>query len=156
MHYLIDGYNFLFNTPDTHTNLQTQREQVLDTLLSIFDQLKMDITVVFDGKGSDLNIHQLRFLNIVYTPSALTADEYILEKLMVANNPTLFTVVTSDVQLGKICKQYRAKVMSVRSFLKWIEKKKKKQSHRPVFDFKDSKANIDRLLKIFEDKLNDD
>lgn len=155
MHYLIDGYNFLFSKSDTHTSLKGQREQVLDTLLSIFGHLKMDVTVIFDGKEQDLNIHQLHFLNIVYTPAGLTADDYILEKLMISKNPTLFTVVTSDGNLGKMCKEYRAKVMPIRSFLKWVEKKKKTKNKDILFDFKDSKSNIDRLLKIFEDKLNE-
>ncbi|PIS00992.1 MAG: hypothetical protein COT84_04780 [Chlamydiae bacterium CG10_big_fil_rev_8_21_14_0_10_35_9] len=155
MHYLIDGYNLLFHIFRNDKSLEEQRKAVLELLQKIFKKLSGEVTIIFDGNTPDLGIHQLYFLNIVYTHSGLSADEYILEKLQYSSKKMQYTVISSDRELVENCKMLGAKTMSIKEFLKWIREKTLKEKKKALPEFKDSQYNIDRLLKIFEKKLKD-
>lgn len=141
MHYYVDGYNLLFRFRQLEGSLQEKREFVIEQLYEKISLLNIDVTLVFDayyrlGLGSRSHLH---FLEICFTESGETADEWILNELLSVRNPREEIVVTSDKQLAWRARRLHAKTETVESFLKWIEKgatkrkkeKKKEKEIRP-------------------------
>jgi predicted RNA-binding protein with PIN domain len=161
MHYLIDGYNLLFRLIDSKKNLQTQRQTVILSLQKEFAALHFKGTIVFDGshrRGEQSGLSYKSPLTIAYSPEGETADEYILEKLSTARQPSEITVVTDDRSLASQARGYKAHTLTLRSFLAHLEKshakrRKKREEIRDQRPFRESPNEIDRLLKIFEDRL---
>lgn len=150
MHYLIDGYNLLFQAFETQANLKTNREALLFELQNISNFWDVEITVVFDGREKEISFQSFSHIQLVYTSKNLSADEYIVEILTYNLSPTLYTVVTSDKPLLKKCKKLGCSTMSIKKFLKFLEKKQTTSSTKNGQVFCDSPKNIDRLLTIFE------
>ena len=96
MHYWIDGYNFFFRLAKDYHTMKEREKKLLEKLYQAMVQLRSPLTVVFDGREKDppqALRRNLLAMNIVYTPSHQTADEYILEMLDHAKNPAQETVV---------------------------------------------------------------
>lgn len=157
MYYYIDGYNLLFRFIDSKHPLKKQRESVIQFLRKEFAHLKIDGLLVFDGKHR-LDEESGRAypspLEIAYAPKGQTADHYILEKLEFDKRP--ITVVTDDQTLSRAVRALGAKTLSNASFLEWLGKKKKKKKEKKVIEPVESSYQIDRLLKIFENKLKEE
>jgi len=159
MRYLVDAYNFLFRlSTDWHFDLRRQRETLIRAFNEKVEELKLDITLVFDGADmprGDYTRGHWKNVEVVYTHEGLSADDYILHRLDEARKPKLYTVVSSDNVLNRMAKQRGASTMGVKDFLVLL--KKKKRSHlRTNRSVSDTKVNIERLLKIFEKKLKDE
>ena len=132
--------------------MKEQERSLLEKLYQTMTQLNSPMTVVFDGREKDppeALRRNLRSMNIVYTPTRQTADDYILEMLEHVKNPDFEIVISSDRELLRKAKQKGARTQTIEEFLKSISKKKsvptdeKKQT-------KESSAEFERLLKIFE------
>lgn len=152
MHYWVDGYNFFFRLTKSYKSMKEQERALLQKLYLTMTQLNSPMTVVFDGREIDppeALRKNLKAMNIVYTPTRQTADDYILEMLEHTKNPAQETVISSDRDLLRKAKQKGAHIQTVEEFLKKISKKpvsaddEKKQ-------LKESSAEFERLLKIFE------
>lgn len=156
MYYLIDGYNLIFSLTSHKKNLRTLREETVNYLQTEFKRKKIKGTLVFDGAHRTDEESGLSYsspLIVAYAPKGQTADEYIIEKLEISKNPKIITVVTNDRGLIRQVKGYHAKVLANEEFVHWL-KKKKRVSHNS--EPKDSPKNIERLLKIFEKKLEEE
>ena len=161
MHYLLDGYNLLFFylTPDE--NLKNKREELIHLLDEKLKLLKVKATLVFDGFSNMEEKTQHRYfdsLDVVFTFRNQTADEYILEQLSISKNINEETVVTADKNLAQSARNLGAFTKSPRSFIKWIANKQTKKEFSSIDEqnaFEDSKENIERLLKLFEKKLQE-
>ena len=161
MYYLIDGYNLLFCLIDSKKTLQSQRQTIIRSLQNEFAQLGLEGTIVFDGsqvRGEQSGLSYKSPLVIAYSFSGETADQYIIEKIETSSKPTELTVVTNDKTLSSTARGVGAQTMNLKAFLSFLEKKhgKKKglqEERRPVTE---SKREIDRLLKIFEERLDQD
>jgi len=153
MYYLIDGYNLIFSLIDSKDNLRTLREQVIQALKKKFAAKKISGMLVFDGahrKDEESGLSYPSPLIVAYAPKGQSADEYIVVQIQLSKNPKEITVVTNDKGLGLHAKSAGAKVQENDIFIHWLQKKKKKsQSLEP----KETQQNIDRLLKIFEERL---
>lgn len=156
MHYYIDGYNFLFRVSKKKLPLEKKRDLILITLNEELEKLRLNTTIVFDssdGLRDHASRGHLDALEIVYTTKNESADEYIFKAIENAAHPQNETVVTSDRELAGKCKQLRAKILSIEQFLSFIKKKKdQKRRSSPIKAFRDSDKEIERLLKIFENK----
>lgn len=135
--------------------MKEQERSLLQKLYLTMTQLNSPMTVVFDGREVDppeALRKNLKAMNIVYTPTRQTADDYILEMLEHAKNPAQETVISSDRDLLRKAKQIGARTQTIEEFLKKISRKsisaddEKKQ-------LKESSAEFERLLKIFETNL---
>lgn len=155
MHYIIDGYNFLFRFRDKYPSLEKNRKQLIDLLSEELFFLKGSCSIVFDSSEATKDYAQTTShgqLEVIYAPKNLSADEYIVE--LVENSPAPKTkiIVTSDSGLGAQCKHLGAVVTSIEEFVLLIMKKtRKKDDTKPIL--KESQPEIERLLKIFEGKL---
>lgn len=144
MHYFIDGYNLLFRLSAETKTLEEARNRIIDSLL----ETKFALTLVFDGKKSDLPHRAHRgSLEIVYTSNEQSADGYILEEISCVKNPKVYTVVTSDKKLASLCCQIGAYAQTIESFLALL--KKSKTTTKQEKPSKDSEREFRRLLKIF-------
>ncbi|HSX10337.1 MAG TPA: NYN domain-containing protein [Chlamydiales bacterium] len=156
MYYLIDGYNLIFSLIQSKDTLQTLRRKVVRTLQVKFAKKGISGTLVFDGahlRDEESGLSYSSPLIIAYAPKGQTADDYIVEHIETSKNPKLITVVTNDRGLIMHAKSHGAKVQSNDAFIRWLEKRKKRSKE---VEPKDTQQNIDRLLKIFEERLKED
>lgn len=144
MHYFIDGYNLLFHLSAETKTFEEARKQIIDSLVDT----KFSLTLVFDGKGTDLPHRTHKgSLEIIYTSTGQSADAYILEAISLVKNPKVYTVVTSDKKLASICCQTGAYAQTIDSFLLLLQKSKTVITREKPF--KESDKECRRLLKIF-------
>jgi predicted RNA-binding protein with PIN domain len=159
MHYWIDGYNLLFRITKNYREMKQNERKLLSTLNQSIILLKYNATVVFDGREKDPPEALRRnfdALALIYTPHNQTADDYILEALADSANPAKETVVSSDYELLGKAKQRGANVLTIEAFLARLVKKKQKKKAATEKIFQESSTELKRLLKIFEDKLNEE
>ena len=160
-HYFIDGYNLLFRVHGKPRSLQQKRNELIHLINQEATLFNLNITLVFDGAhmdATDLVRGHFNAIEIVYTRQKQTADEYILDELHHKTNPAIEVVITSDNQLASACKSMGAKTESIESFLSFLSNKHKKAQKKRIEQslqkaFEDSKSNIERLLKIFESRM---
>lgn len=158
MHYLIDGYNLLFQLDTKLENVEESRLEMLSSLVTLLPSLQMRATIVFDNRyyhALDVpTIEDRGGLEVIFTPKNLTADEYILELLETAKPLSQQVVVTSDRQLVMYVKDAGAKTQSVDAFFALLQKKRtarKKKFHDQKKTFQ-SQRDFDRLLRIFTER----
>lgn len=164
MRYLIDGYNLLFRIAKPGRALEKKRAALIEELNQVIDDFKLKATVVFDGSHPSFSHamrHHFAALEIIYTYQNLSADQYIIEEVDSARRPEEIIVITSDRGLAQTCKNLGAKTQTIEAFVlslkkKTTKQKKRQKESRPEAAFKDSHAEINRLLAIFEKKLNED
>lgn len=159
MYYLIDGYNFLFSLFDSKRSLASQRQKTILFIKKQFSLLNLSGSLIFDGarrREEESGLSYPSPLEVVYTPKGQTADEYILEKIDTGKKKRQFTVVTNDRGLIGNCRPLGAKIISNMDFLKWLQEKAKKKKTVEKISIVETKYNIDRLLKVFEEKLKNE
>lgn len=153
MYYLIDGYNLIFSLISSKESLKVLRQKIIRSLQKQFAIRNISGMLVFDGahrRDEESGLSYSSPLIIAYAPKGQSADEYIVEQIHCADNPKQITVVTNDRGLGLHAKSAGAKVQGNELFIQWLQKRKKKgKTSEP----KESQQNIDRLLKIFEERL---
>lgn len=160
MHYLIDGYNLLFALFEKIDPLREKREIVISSLQTALSYTSLDLTIVFDSRFVISDNFPKRFskssLEIIYTPSGLCADEYIIELLSCIRHTATETVVTSDKFLSKRVKSLGAKVQTISDFLAYLAKKEAISTKKEEKSHKETSHEVERLLKIFEEKLKEE
>lgn len=160
--YLIDGYNFLFRIAKSKSEFKTKRLHFIESLNDCILALNLNASVVFDSADPFARLPtrgHFDALEIIYTTKTLSADAYILEKVQASKHPERITVVTSDRDLAASCKALKAKTLSVEGFLSFLYKKKQSPKKKSASKtgksrlMRDSDAEIARLLRIFEKRL---
>ncbi|MGE5196851.1 MAG: NYN domain-containing protein [Anaerolineae bacterium] len=160
--YLIDGYNLFFRIAQAKPTLQKKRRDLIESLSKVIEAFRLDAVIIFDGRQEredpGRRMH-LGALEIIYTACDQTADEYIIEELTYSKKVENQLVITSDLTLKAKAKALGAKTESIETFLSRLSKKKKKKielsssSHKR---FEESPLQIERLLKIFEERLKNE
>lgn len=153
MYYLIDGYNLIFSLIESKDKLKVLRQKVIQALQKQFARRKISGTLVFDGahrRDEESGLSYPSPLIVAYAPRGQSADEYIVEFLDIAKNPKQIVVVTNDKGLSRHAKSAGAKVQENGEFIEWLNQRKKRKT---AIEIKETQQNIDRLLKIFEDRL---
>ena len=159
MHYWIDGYNLLFRLTKDYKTMRQNERKILLALNASITQLNYSVTVVLDGREKDppeALRRNLDSLALIYTPHNQTADDYILEAISHSSHPEKETVISSDLELLRKAQQRGARGFTIEKFLSQLIHKKKKKSDKANPEFHETSANIDRYLKIFEDRLRED
>jgi predicted RNA-binding protein with PIN domain len=155
VYYFIDGYNLLFTTTDSVKNLQIQRQTLVAWVQREFAKLRLSGSVVFDGahrRGEESGLSYPSPLEVAYTPKGQSADEYIIEQLSIQKNCKISVVITNDMGLRRHAQAMGARTQSNESFLQWLAKKGKKKGTKGKV-IKETAQQIDRLMKIFEERL---
>ncbi len=156
MYYLIDGYNFLFRIDGSKKSpLEERRESLIHVLNEKLTPFKGRVAIVFDSAEQMREFPQcaiLSHLEVIYAPKGQTADTYIIELVEQRKSPRTITVVTSDSGLAHQCRHIGTEILSIDDFIAFVIKKNTKRS--PVEpSYCESKKEIERLRKIFEDRL---
>jgi predicted RNA-binding protein with PIN domain len=126
MHLIIDGYNLLhahrFLPPLNATQLQWERDRLMD-LLSTYQKLKLcEITVVFDGwQGgwSTEKRERKKGIDLIFSKLGEKADEVI--KRLVREKGSGAIVVTSDRDVSKFAERMDVAVIPSERFIEKIE-----------------------------------
>lgn len=97
----------------------------------------------------------LTALEIIHSPINLEGDLYILEYLSTLKNPTHIQLVTSDNALAFAAKSLKVTSLSSQEFFSLLSaqsttKNTLRKELKPLFD---SKKEMSRLQKLFEDRL---
>ena len=160
MRYLIDGYNLFFKIQQNVLPLQKKRENFLEDLDREIDALNMHATLVFDSNQDQAEVFpsskKLQALEVVFSPKHLSADSYILELLTWDSHLT--TLITSDRELALKATHLGARTQPIEDFIALLLRRRSKKEPK-VEDkskLRESNANLQRLLKIFEKRLSED
>jgi predicted RNA-binding protein with PIN domain len=149
----------LFNIYPKCQDVDSCRESLIEDLEILFFNLKIHATVVFDNRyylaGSTPSRYKKYHLEVIYTPSRLTADEFILEMIL-SSTASKHTVISSDRDLIKKAKELGTKTKNLDEFFKEIARKKRKLNKpKEKKVHKSSKHELDSLHDIFEKRLNE-
>lgn len=127
MHYYIDGYNLLFRILRPGADLRKQREEITLQIEKKVNLLQLDVTLVFDSHYQEDGNTRSHFnsIEIVFTATGETADEFILQELKESQSPFEHTIITSDKKLARLCQLRLGKTESVEEFLAWLSKRYK-------------------------------
>lgn len=156
MIYLVDGYNLIFSLVQSKDSLQVMRQKVTHYLQKKFAAKKISGTLVFDGahrRDEESGLSYSSPLVIAYAPKGQSADEYIVEQIHISERPKQITVVTNDRGLTRHAKAAGAKVMENDTFVHFLKKKKPTQELKEI---KETQSNLEKLEKIFEERLKRD
>lgn len=162
MHFLVDGYNLLFRVIKGKKSLESKRDLLLSFLNEQADAFHLQLTVIFDAavdKHQEFSRHHRKHLEIIYTSAKQSADECILTLLEETRKPHGYMVITSDRELKSRAKALGANTQTIDEFLTELsgktKKKQKKRQEAQQVTVKDSPQNIERLRKIFEERLRE-
>lgn len=155
MNYILDGYNILFHLVDSPKTFADQREDLIHYLQMRFSLLGLNGLLIFDGSHRREEISGRAYrspLEIVYTPKGQNADSYILEQIELAKNPKDITLVTNDAGLKRQARSLGSRVKSNEDFIIFLNKSRLKKEKQ----IQETPKNIERLLKIFEERFRQD
>lgn len=130
MKYYLDGYNLLFSEngkKERGKNLEHARHKLISELNLSAEILQLSIIVVFDG-DSDLifSCNHFRAIEIIYTSSNLSADAFLVNLIEEQSNPKLYTIVSNDKSLQRLCRLQGARTQSTKEFLQYITHRMRK------------------------------
>ena len=135
LHYIIDGYNVIKQTPSL------TKKSLKDSRLSLVKLIKEkrpqgsknnEVTIVFDGKA-DLPYWPKEKeidINIVFTKNN-TADDWIKNAVERTDGPRRIVVVSDDKQIRFYVRSLGAKVLGVKEFIKAAERSKGAKNAEP-------------------------
>lgn len=157
MYFFIDGYNLLFTWGESSHSLVTQRNNITRSLQKLFSHYKLSGTLVFDGRvshGEESGKVYLSPLEIAYTLKGQSADDYIIESVEISKKPHQITVISNDKKLQANARSLGARTMKSSEFIQWL-KHKKKPTKTTKPQIVETAQNIERLLNIFEKRLEE-
>jgi len=124
---IIDGYNLLHVdrslTRLSATDLQRERERLIDRLATYRRNRPCDITVVFDGWQSGWateNRGRQKGIDLVFSKLGEKADEVI--KRMVKEKGAGVMVITSDREIARFAEKISVSVVPSEQFVERMEK----------------------------------
>lgn len=133
-HLLVDGSNILHAWPELRALLprdrDTARARLSQMLSVIHDAEQVRLTLVFDGRGSDLVVEcpggQQTFAH-VYTPAGTTADDIIEQLVGKAADPAVCMVATDDRAERQTTEATGAAGLSAAELRSWVERASQRQ-----------------------------
>ena len=117
-HILVDGWNVIHAEPKLKRLLKDDasvaQKALCELLEPVHDMYSARITIVYDGNGTDVSIVRpndaVSTFSEVYTPSSMTADEFIERYCALARNKSRIVVISNDNMiwetvsvLGAVC-----------------------------------------------------
>jgi len=103
-HILVDGWNVIHAEPKLKSLLakdaSAAQKALAEILEPIHDMYSTRITIVYDGNGSDVSVvrpnNAVSTFAEVYTPTSMTADEFIQRYCAIAPNKSRVIVISND------------------------------------------------------------
>ena len=136
-HLLIDGYNLVHALPGSREalkiDIEAARRQLADAVRIIHDLEGIRTTLVFDGKGKDIEIvrpsGQLTF-SYLYSPATMTADAVIEQLVRSSSSPQSITVASGDNMVRESTAAAGALTIGPSGLADWICSCQKRQTEQ--------------------------
>ena len=113
---LIDGYNVSLNSFG-NLSLELQRDRVVACASSIETRFHTSCLIVFDGQSAGTRGRIQSKVHVVFSPTGVTADDIIIERIRVTPKDKPILVVTSDRNLAARAKGLGCETISSESFV---------------------------------------
>ncbi|HDQ00401.1 MAG TPA: hypothetical protein ENN22_14635 [bacterium] len=163
-HYIIDGYNFIYDIPRFRkamdTTLELSRELLVSFLRGYLSVHKVKITLVFDGDAKSINQPQFRSdvrMSVVYSKYPQKADDLIKQIIERQKNKKSLFLVSKDTELITFSKHHGANVIAPFQFFSLAESHAGQDMMDQKYNPTLSEAELTEWLKIFgEDKSDSD
>lgn len=132
--YIVDGYNVIYyilkETSNTlrlrHDDFETSRNILIEHMASFCSTSPVAIVLVFDGQGKKATTTQpfgsAVSLEVVYAPTAHSADVIIQRAVYRSANPGQIIVVSDDRGIRDLCGSKGAMVMRPKNFLETLRR----------------------------------
>lgn len=150
-HLLIDGYNIIHAWPDLKKKLKTlgldtTRSHLSDLVRVIHDIEKIRLTIVFDGKGSDIEIERPtpeKTFSLLFSPSGVSADTLIERLASSSKKDQEIIIATDDSMISLAASSSGATIISSQSLLNWVNACQQRQ----LQIIKDHRSSIQKSWK---------
>lgn len=167
-HLIVDGWNIIHSEAEFKRALlkdgQEGAKKLLSTRLApIHDSLGYRLTIVYDGKGDDINVEKIgRSINFseVYTPASMSADELIEQLCVNSKTPNSLLVASRDNLIRLTALGLQIESISSKSLLEWassaaknLSKKSEEISNNTKIEWKKS-SPLAKLDEIIASKKN--
>ena len=133
---IIDGNNLIHSDLDMPRELLKNFDRARASLVQRLDRLvgvlADRITIVFDGRGSGGPSESASAVEVVFSPSRLTADSVIERLVRTAASPAGIAVITSDRLERDSVEAAGIQSVSCRSFLEILRKEESHPSIKPT------------------------
>ncbi len=134
-HLLVDGSNVMHAWPELRALLprgrNAARSRLSAALAALHDAEGMRVTLVFDGRGSELSLErpsgQDTFVH-AHTPAGLTADDVIERMVGQARDPGACVVASDDRSLRRTIEALGASGLSSEELAAWSRRASSRQS----------------------------
>lgn len=133
-HLLIDGSNILHAWPELRALMRRERdvarEKLSQSVRVIHDTEQVRLTLVFDGRGSELVVEQpgdLKTFSHIYTPAGMTADDAIEQLVGKAADPATCIVATDDRAERQTIEATGAAGISAEELRAWVGRAEQRQ-----------------------------
>lgn len=158
-HYIVDGYNLIYNIPRFRnfldSSLELARNALIHFMRSYLSSRKVKVTIVFDGdevgyveKPSPSN----KWLKVIYSKPPEKADPIIKRLIKKTNNKKSLFLVSADTELIRFANQHGAQVLSPEEFYHRTSKHPNQEQVDQKFNSQVSEAEVDEWLKLFGEK----
>ncbi len=149
-HLLIDGYNVIHHWPHLKKELreggEVARARLVNAVQVIHDVEKIRVTIVFDGKGDDIEIERpsgdLSF-SVIYSPKGMSADGVIEQLVGVSEHPENVQVATRDNLERETVEALGASSLSPQDLADWVSR----CETRLALELRRRKARADRAWR---------
>ena len=161
---VVDGYNVIYADDSLRRHalrdMERARREFLERIKSYLTGRKIQITVVFDGRGGMVDTESVvpGKLQVIYSASDQTADDLIIPMISESESPQAFLVATSDnAHIRPAVSRLGCAVIGAKGFLKRISpvgvaEEKQAEDEKPQTET----ADIDYWLAEFEGEGGDD
>jgi predicted RNA-binding protein with PIN domain len=138
-HLLVDGSNVVHAWPELRVLLKRDRDAARARLAAavrvIHDLEQWRVTVVFDGRGSDLVVERpagCATFSLLYTPAGTTADDVIEQLVGQAEVAAHCSVATEDRAERQTIEALGAAGMSAQELAGWCARAQQRQATQAV------------------------
>ncbi len=134
-HLLVDGSNILHAWPELRVLVKrdrdTARAQLVQRLAAIHDADGVRVTIVFDGRGTELSIERPApepTFSVVHTPSSLTADDVIEQMVSGSSDAAACIVATDDIAERSMVTAARGHTITSIDLATWARQAEERQT----------------------------
>ncbi len=128
-HLIVDGWNVIHSDQKmkhafTNFGQEGAKKLLSDSLAPIHDCLGYKLTIVYDGKGEDISIEKIgrqSTFTEVYTPSCLSADEFIEQMCANAKQPNSLLIASRDNLIRLSARGFKIECITSQQLLEWAK-----------------------------------
>ena len=126
-HLLVDGWNAIRSDSEMSRAFSEKGQEVAKKMLAarlskIHDAFNYRVTIVYDGRGDDINVERIGLsltFSEVYTPSNMSADDFIEQMCATSKNPKRLVVASDDNLIRLTSMTFGVESLTSEQLLQW-------------------------------------